>query len=203
MNTPNKRDRLVESAATLFHRKGMAGTSLADIAKDADIPIGNVYYYFKTKEELALSALLRHKEQYIALFTSLDENFDDPRRRLQEVVDYYEKQAAEFTCYGCPVGKIVMDTDASSGPIATTAAEVFQCFLSWVELQLRELGHDESAKPFAASLLCGIQGAAILAKALQNPDIYTQELARLSGFIEHLPNKRITLGKVGMKVSAA
>lgn len=203
MNALNKRDRLVESAATLFHRKGFASTSLADIAKDADIPIGNVYYYFKTKEELALSALQRHKEHYEELFKALDESIDDPRQRLKKCIEYYETQAEEFARYGCPIGKIVLDTDAQSGVIATAASEVLICFMKWVEVQLRQLGHDENAKAFATSLLCGIQGAAIMAKATQDKNAMLQELARVSGFIDHLPNKRISLGKIGIKSTAA
>lgn len=203
MNAANKRDRLIESAAILFHRKGMASTSLADIAKDADIPIGNVYYYFKTKEELALSALMRHKEQYIAQFSHLDETIDDPRQRLKKAVDYYESISDELTRYGCPVGKVVMDTDTANGAIAKMSAEVLQCFLDWSTVQFRELGHDENAKTYAASLMAGIQGAAVLAKALQDPDIMLNELARLAHFIDQLPNKRIQLGKVGAKTTAA
>ena len=84
MNHQNKRERLVDAADTLFHRKGMSATSLADIAKYADIPIGNVYYYFKTKEELALAAVTRRKEQFRRAYALLDEGFPDPRQRLIE-----------------------------------------------------------------------------------------------------------------------
>lgn len=201
MNSISKRDRLIESAATLFHRKGMASTSLADIAKDADIPIGNVYYYFKTKEELALSALQRHKEQYIARFTELDETIEDPRERLKKAVEYYERVSDDFTRYGCPIGKVVMDVDTGTSAIAQSAAEVFQCFLGWAEIQLKALGHDEHAKTYAASILSGVQGASMLAKAMQDAHIMVLELARIVHFIDQLPNKRIQLGK--MKFSAA
>jgi len=196
MNAINKRDRLIESAATLFHRKGMFATSLADIAKDADIPIGNVYYYFKTKEELALSALTRHKEQYLQLFRTLDEAVDDPRQRLKKAIEHFESHGESFTQYGCPVGKIVMDTEKDHGAIAKAASEVLLCFLGWAEAQFTELGHEDNARTYAISLLSGIQGSAVLAKALQDHHVMTVELARLTHFIDQLPNKRIALGKV-------
>lgn len=203
MNAVNKRDRLVESAATLFHRKGMFATSLADIAKDADIPIGNVYYYFKTKEELALSALARHKQQYVQLFEGLNNNIDDPRQRLKKAIDHYEQQSEDFTRYGCPIGKIVMDTEKEHVAIAKAATDVLQTFLSWAEAQFNELGQEENAKTHAVSLLAGIQGAAVLAKALGNSDIMLAELARLAHFIDQLPNNRIPLGKVAKHTTAA
>ena len=123
MNAQNKRDRLISAAATLFHRKGVVATSLADIAKDADIPIGNVYYYFKTKEELALAAILRHREQYVALFTTLNETQDDPRVRLKKSLEYYGQVSDEFTHYGCPIGKIVMDAGVDGSAITQACLE--------------------------------------------------------------------------------
>src|SRR3954468_20903895 len=106
MNAQNKRERLILSAATLFHRNGLNATSLADIAKHADIPIGNVYYYFKTKEELALAAVSKRKEQFSAASDLLEESIDDPRQRLIAAITYFEKVRDEYTKFGCPVGKI-------------------------------------------------------------------------------------------------
>ena len=40
------------AAAQLLHQQGIERTTLADIAKVADVPAGNVYYYFKTKDEV-------------------------------------------------------------------------------------------------------------------------------------------------------
>ena len=49
---PDKRQRLVEGARLVLHQQGVEKTTLADIAQAADVPVGNVYYYFKTKDEL-------------------------------------------------------------------------------------------------------------------------------------------------------
>lgn len=203
MNPPNKRDRLIDAAASLFHKRGVSATSLADIAKEADIPIGNVYYYFKAKEDLALAAIDKRKEQYIALFATLDDNIEEPRERLIEAFSLYDRVRDEFARYGCPIGKLAADAEADNSSIAAAAAEVFTVYLHWVEQQYRLLGHTEQAGSYAASSLAAIQGAILLAKSLGKPELISQEIARLSSFIEQLPNKRIQLGKVGMKVAAA
>lgn len=46
----DKRVLLLEAAKTLIHKQGYNLTTPADIAKAANVPLGNVYYYFKTKE---------------------------------------------------------------------------------------------------------------------------------------------------------
>ncbi len=203
MNSSDKRERLINAAAVLFHHKGFVATSLADIAKDADIPIGNVYYYFKTKEELAISALLRHREQCIARCLELNETIDDPRLRLIKSIDYYEENVEEFVRYGCPVVKITMDSDMRDGAISKATEEVFTCQAKWLEAQFLELGYGEQAIDHAHSLLSSIHGATIIAKSLQDSQILLKELKRIVRLIENMPNKRINLGKHGMKRSSA
>ncbi len=46
------REALAEAALELFYRRGVANTSLADIAGAARVPTGNVYYHFCTKDAL-------------------------------------------------------------------------------------------------------------------------------------------------------
>lgn len=204
MSNINKRDRLIESAALLFHHNGLNATSLADIAKHADIPIGNVYYYFKTKEELALAAVAKRKEQFSAAYALLEEHIDDPRQRLIESMLYFEKVRDEYTKYGCPVGKIIVDADVEKDPVVQMAAQVFEEFVGWAERQFRSLGHGNDARRYATSLMSGIQGAAIMAKAMRNPMVISDEIGRLVSWVETLPNRKIQLGKVAMKdVSSA
>jgi len=49
----NNRTRLLQAAVKVTHRYGFDPMTLADIAKEARVPLGNLYYYFKTKEEIA------------------------------------------------------------------------------------------------------------------------------------------------------
>jgi len=199
MINQTKRDRLIDSAALLFHHKGLTATSLADIAGKAEIPIGNVYYYFKTKEELALAAIARRKEQFSAVYAQLEENIADPRLRLIEAVFYFDKVRDEYAKYGCPVGKIIDDADVEKDTVAKTAAQVLVDFVDWAERQFQSLGHVAEGRKYATSLMAGIQGAAIMAKASQNPQVISDEISRLIAWLETLPNRKIQLGKVGAR----
>jgi AcrR family transcriptional regulator len=44
-----KRAELVRAAMGLLHEQGYQRTAFAKVATPADVPLGNVYYYFKTK----------------------------------------------------------------------------------------------------------------------------------------------------------
>src|ERR687888_553215 len=65
-----KRERLVESATALFHEQGVHRTTLAEVAERAEVPLGNVYYYFKTKDELVGAVLAGYMEQAATLIAN-------------------------------------------------------------------------------------------------------------------------------------
>ncbi len=198
----SKRDRLIESAAELFHQHGMASTSLADIAKHAEIPIGNVYYYFKTKDELALAALDRRRQVLDQAYQSLDETEGDPRVRLIEAVRFFERVKDEYTRYGCPIGKIVMDSPVEKDSVTKAAAQVFERFVDWAQQQFIQLGHQPESRRYAVSLMAGIQGAAVMAKSMNDPKVMSDEIERLTEWLGQLPNKKIFLGKAGLKTGS-
>ena len=201
MNNTNKRERLIDSAAVLFHQNGLNITALADIAKHADIPIGNVYYYFKTKQELALAAITKRREQFSAAYNLLDENIADPRERLVQAVKYYDTVRADYARYGCPVGKMIDDLDTEKDDVAKMAANIFSDFMSWSEKQFKQLGHENEARTYATTLLTSIQGAVLVAKAMCDQQLLSQEMSRITNWLEQMPNKRIPLGKAGFKLN--
>lgn len=194
----DKRERLIQAAGELFHKFGLFQTSLADIAKHARIPIGNVYYYFKTKEELALASIDRRRTDFQTIYQRLDETTTDPRQRLINVVTYFDHVREEYTRYGCPSCAIIMAGDVSSDPVVKAAANLFADFVDWAQKQFQLLGHGEESRAFAITLSAGIQGSIILAKAFADPHLLSVELARLASWLNNVPNKKLRLGKVAL-----
>src|SRR5579864_6477837 len=69
---PDKRQRLVEGARLLLRQQGVEKTTLAEIAQAANVPVGNVYYYFKTKDELVRAAIDAQAQDIETALASLD-----------------------------------------------------------------------------------------------------------------------------------
>jgi AcrR family transcriptional regulator len=81
-----KRTVLVQSAKQLLHEQGFARTTLADVAQRSGVPLGNVYYYFKTKEAIAEAVIAAHEADLRGLFASWTTKHREPRERLRRLV---------------------------------------------------------------------------------------------------------------------
>ena len=100
---PDKQTRLIETAMKLAYRNGFRKTSLADIAKAARVPVGNVYYYFKTKEELAEAVVARRLEEFRADRADWD-RLSSPKERLLAFVGSVQANREQLARGGCPLG---------------------------------------------------------------------------------------------------
>lgn len=63
----SKRDRLLVGARRAFYLAGVERTTLADVAEASGVPVGNVYYYFKTKDELVSAAVVSFDDDLRAI----------------------------------------------------------------------------------------------------------------------------------------
>jgi len=69
-NQPDKKELILEAASSVFKRYGYNKTSIADIAQEARLGKGTIYYYFDSKEDIYVEIL---KEQAKELFQQIDE----------------------------------------------------------------------------------------------------------------------------------
>jgi AcrR family transcriptional regulator len=100
-----KRARLIRTAVKLAYRHGFRETSIADIAEAAKVPVGNVYYYFKTKDEIGEAVV----EQHLSEFRALREQWDSkgsPKERLQACVENTLGNRDMLARGGCPFGTL-------------------------------------------------------------------------------------------------
>lgn len=180
-----KRQRLMAAAAQVVHRQGVERTTIADIARAADVPTGNVYYYFKTKDDLVAAALAEHSRQ-LEVITAELERLPDPRERLRTLVRGWVEQRDLAARYGCPTGTLAAELDKrGEGGLDAEAGRVIGGLLEWVERQFREMGLPEP-DGLALALVGAYQGMSLLANALRDPEIMTREGARLTGWLDSL-----------------
>ncbi|MEV7683667.1 TetR/AcrR family transcriptional regulator [Streptomyces sp. NPDC088341] len=192
VRTTDKRRRLTTEAARVLHEQGVERTTLADIARAADVPVGNVYYYFKTKDELVLAALSEHSAHLDELTSRLDQ-LPEPRDRLKALIEAWVDQRQVAARYGCPTGTLAVELDKrADGILDAEAGAVIRRLLEWTGHQFRVLGLRDP-DDLAITLISAYQGMSLLANALRDPDIMAREGARLLRWLDCLqPPDRTT-----------
>lgn len=179
-----KRERLVASAGEWLHRKGVGATTLADVAQAADVPVGNVYYYFKTKDDLVRAVIEAQVGQVEAMLTSF-EGLPEPAGRLKALVRQWELMRDVIARYGCPFGTLTSELDRRDDGLDIEAAGPIRRILEWTESQVRYLGQHD-ARELATTLFAAVQGAALLASALRDPDLISSQVRHLERWIDTL-----------------
>ena len=179
-----KRERLVEGARELFHEQGVHRTTLAEVAERAQVPVGNVYYYFKTKDELLAAVIDGYKEQAAQLIQAF-ERHRTPQARLKALIRNWSDMRETVARRGCPMGTLCAELDKSEDGLDRDAAEVIATIIDWAEDQFRELGRPD-ARDLAVALFAGIQGAALLANTFRDPTILSRQARHLERWIDSL-----------------
>ncbi|MCC4309619.1 TetR family transcriptional regulator [Alcanivorax marinus] len=83
------RTQILDAAERVFHLKGVARTSLNDIAQEAGVTRGAIYWHFKNKHDVFEAMLDRHRLPTEALSQRAeDPSESDPLGRLRDVLIY-------------------------------------------------------------------------------------------------------------------
>src|SRR4051812_10767845 len=100
----SKRDRLIDAASRLFYENGVERTTIADIATAADVPSGNVYYYFKIKDDIVDAVVCARVTEIEARLAALAKRYANPTDRLKALFNSLAAQAETIAQRGCATG---------------------------------------------------------------------------------------------------
>ena len=180
-----KRERLVDAAGQLFHQQGVERTTLAEIATAADVPLGNVYYYFKTKDDIVNAVVDSRLAALDGMFAGLEQAHRSPGTRLKAFFDELAGQAVLISQFGCPFGSLCSELEKRAQGADHHAAQLMQTPIDWAERQFRDMGR-ANPRALAVQLIAAYQGAAVLTHALGSPDLMSREARRVDRWVDSL-----------------
>jgi TetR/AcrR family transcriptional repressor of nem operon len=189
--------KLLDAARDAIRAKGYAATTVDDICAAAGVSKGSFFHHFASKEEMGLAAIRQFGEMAAGIFSSAPyAALADPRDRVFGYVDFraamLDRDITQFTCL---LGTTVQEVHATHpGLRDACAAEM----TSHVDMLARDLaaakrkhapGAAWGAKGVAYFMQSVLQGAFILAKAKQGPEVAVESLAHLRRYLESLLGK--------------
>jgi AcrR family transcriptional regulator len=180
----SKRERLVSSARELMHQQGVERTTLAEVAHAADVPPGNVYYYFKTKDEL-VEQIIDAQLQEIEVMLALLEHHHTPQARLKALIRALTDQFKLAAQSGCPHGSLCQELDKRDDDLRQSASNLMALPLDWVEKQFRLMGRRD-ARDLAVALVASYQGISLITNTFRDPELMLREAGRLERWVDSL-----------------
>ncbi len=150
-----------------------------------ELTYGNVYYYFKTKDEIGEAIV----ELRLAKLSAQRQRWNEagsPKDRLCACVQGVFENKDCLAQLGCQVGTFCSELHKAGGPVATRATEIFAQHLAWIESQFRALGKGKDSNGLAVHLLSAMQGVSVLAHTFHDSGLVARETKRLKSWIQSL-----------------
>lgn len=162
----------------VFRERGFKGASLSLIGRATGLNKGSLYNFFPGgKEEMAQTVLSEIGGWFDThIFTPLQQASrpEDAIATMFDSVEMYFRSGRRV----CLVGAFALGDSRDR-----FSREVQSYFSRWVEAldaALRRAQHNsDSARALAEEVVAGIQGALVLARALDEPQVFSRALARL------------------------
>jgi TetR/AcrR family transcriptional regulator, transcriptional repressor for nem operon len=101
------RDILIDAAYNQYWLKGYSGTSVDAILREAQLPKGSFYHFFKSKKAIAIATIHERIVPKMKIFFSPHEN-DDPIDGLMLAIKNIATVDA-LLALGCPLNKLIRE----------------------------------------------------------------------------------------------
>lgn len=181
----NTRERLVDTAARLWHARSYADVGVSEICDEADVKKGSFYHFFPSKMDVALAVLDKRGEQareYI--FRPAFERDAPPIERLIGLIGrHHEIQSAMHaqtgSVMGCPVGNMALELSTQDEQIRERCTQLLDGWASLVAPLLTEAVEAGELPPLdveraSLAVVAYAEGILLLAKTRNDPEMIQQ-----------------------------
>ncbi|APX61578.1 TetR/AcrR family transcriptional regulator [Acinetobacter schindleri] len=166
------RQRLILSALDLLRTQGLAATSVREVAKHAQAPLGSTYHYFPGgKSQIVKEALIFSGNTALE---QLDKALKQHgvRKGITVFITWWADmvQASNFEA-GCPLMSVLMET--GSDPEKVQYVEIVKQILNVWKLRLIQAFEQESicleqSNQISMNIIASLEGAILLCRAWGN-----------------------------------
>ncbi|MES5820612.1 TetR/AcrR family transcriptional regulator [Streptomyces sp. RG80] len=167
-SSPSARERIVAGAADMISRRGLNATSIREIAKHAEAPLGSTYHYFPEGKQQLTTEAVRYTGEWTARSLRAELRAG-PAAGLRAFLALWRKIVvdSDFRA-GCPVLAVSIEESAIDEMPATLAAAA-DVFATWERLladSLREHGAEpDQAAQLATLVVAAVEGTVAMCRA--------------------------------------
>ncbi|MCX4910875.1 TetR/AcrR family transcriptional regulator [Streptomyces sp. NBC_00878] len=177
--TSNAREKILTAAQSLIGQRGYSALGTAEICKVAGVPKGSFYYFFETKEALALAVLDEHWATQRDDWTRILRGDAEPLQRLRQLFAETEdgQRAGQRSCgtvTGCLFGNLTLELSNQTEAIRERLQGIFDAQIDMVEEVVVEAARRGEvavgdSREAARSVVAQLEGQVLFAKLYNDP----------------------------------
>ena len=179
--TSDARERLVAAGTELFSERAYSSVGVAEIATRAGVQKGSFYYFFPSKEALALAVVDAHWEWQRGEWSAILAGPGTALERLRGIFDVTAQMQASAlrgtgAVTGCLFGNLALEVSANNPSIQKRLQEIFDEQVQMIAEHLTvgvDAGEIEieiaDARMAAKSIVAQLEGLVLFAKLFNDP----------------------------------
>lgn len=181
--TSDAKQKILGAARSLIEGRGYSALGVAEICKAAGVPKGSFYYFFESKESLALAVVDEHWTAQRRDWVRVLEADGEPLERLRGLFE--ETQAGQRavqegcgTVSGCLFGNLTLELSNQTEAVRRRLQEIFDAQVDMVETvveEARERGDVTVAdtREAARAVVAQLEGQVMFAKLYNSTERLT------------------------------
>ncbi|MEU8399676.1 TetR/AcrR family transcriptional regulator [Nonomuraea sp. NPDC048892] len=172
--TSDAKERILSAAQTLIELRGYSALGVAEICKAAGVPKGSFYYFFASKEDLALAVIDEHWAVQRGDWERILRSDDPPLQRLRRLFEATQavQHAGQQSCgtvSGCLFGNLTLEMSNQTEALRVRLQQIFGAQVDLVDevvTEARERGEVTVAdtREAARSVVAQLEGQVLFAK---------------------------------------
>ncbi|WP_405975186.1 TetR/AcrR family transcriptional regulator [Streptomyces sp. NBC_00988] len=179
--TSDAGEKILAAGRTLFEARGYSALGVAEICKAAGVPKGSFYYFYASKEALALAVVDEHWADQRREWTRIlsgDTGGAQPLDRLRQLFEETEagQHAVQQGCgtvLGCLFGNLSLEMSNQTEAVRARLQEIFDAQVEMVAAvigEARERGDVtvNDSREAARSVVAQLEGQVMFAKLYNN-----------------------------------
>ena len=175
--------RILDVAEHLVQTRGFNGFSYADVAAEINITTASLHYHFPGKAELGRALIARYAANFFDALTDIERRLPDAPSRLEAYAELYSSVLREQRL--CLCGMLAAEYQTLPAPMREAVITFFDDNEVWLTRVL-EAGRQEGTLDFTGSapatarmIVCGLEGAMLVARPYGDSDRFQAAAAQL------------------------
>ncbi|MGW6907172.1 TetR/AcrR family transcriptional regulator [Streptomyces sp. NPDC054940] len=172
--TSDAKQKILGAARSLIESRGYSALGVAEICKAAGVPKGSFYYFFESKESLALAVVDEHWAAQQRDWVRVLGGEAEPLQRLRQLFEETEagQRAVQEGCgtvSGCLFGNLTLELSNQTEAVRGRLQEIFDAQIDMVEAVVAEARERDDitvtdTREAARAVVAQLEGQVMFAK---------------------------------------